>query len=86
MGYMLTTSDNPYDPHEQFRAWYAYDLSQGRDTAGYLARVLRTSNELAEAAQGDDIEEAIDEIIRENPFMNYVKLEYENEDTFVPAR
>lgn len=41
---MLSTSDNPFDPFEQFKEWYAFDLSHGYNTLGYLANVAETDD------------------------------------------
>ena len=49
MQVMLTTKDNPYDPFTQWDDWYAFDEEQGYCTSGYLARIVKTSNEMADA-------------------------------------
>lgn len=64
--HMLTTVDNPYDPFTQFEEWYSFDQAAGYDSLGLLARVAITSDELSEADQSLAIEQAIDEIVREN--------------------
>lgn len=64
--YMLTTTDNPYDPWSQWDEWYAWDQSAGYHTPGLLARVLRTSDDLSEGDQRLAIQQAIDEIVQEN--------------------
>lgn len=76
---MLTTEDNPFDPFTEFDSWYAYDLSQGYNTLGYLARVAAWSSELSDADELLSIEYAIDEILKENP-LNYKKVQRD----FVP--
>lgn len=64
--YMLTTVDNPYDPWTEWDAWFAWDQHAGYNTPGLLARVARVSDELSEADQHVAIQEAIDEIVKEN--------------------
>ena len=64
--YMLTTVDNPYNPWIEWDAWFAWDQSAGYNTPGLLARVARVSDDLSEADQHVAIQEAIDEIVREN--------------------
>ena|SRR5436190_1707108 len=64
--YALTTVDNPFDPFTEFAQWYAYDTTHGYHSAGLLARVARSSDELSDADQHAAIQEAIDEIVREN--------------------
>lgn len=72
--YMLTTVDNPYSPFTQFDEWYGYDLSQGYDTCGYLARVAYTSENLSESNESYAIDQAMDEIIELNPLGIYKKV------------
>jgi hypothetical protein len=64
--FMLTTVDNPFDPWTQWDEWYAWDMHAGYHTPGLLARVTRTSDDLSEADQHQAIQDAIDEIVREN--------------------
>jgi len=64
--HMLTTIDNPYDPFTEFDAWYAFDEAAGYHTTAFLARVVRSSDDLSEADQSLAIEDAIDEIVKEN--------------------
>lgn len=63
---MITTVDNPYDPHTQFDEWNAWDQSAGYNTLSYLGRVVRTSDELSETDQNQAYDDAVDEIIRVN--------------------
>jgi hypothetical protein len=64
--HMLTTVDNPYDPSTQFDEWYEFDMAAGYNTTSLLARIVRSSDDLSEADQDEAIEQAIDEIVREN--------------------
>lgn len=68
----LTTIDNPYDPFEQFDAWYMYDMDKGYSTCSYLDRIARTSNQLSDEENEKEIERAIDEIIQYD-FQNIYK-------------
>lgn len=63
---MLTTIDNPYDPFDQFDEWYAWDERAGYCTSSFLGRVTMLSDELSEADQDLALEQAIDEIVKEN--------------------
>lgn len=74
----LTTTDNPYDPKENFNEWYAYDTSKGYDTCGYLARIAKTSEGNSDLDNDQEIERAIDEILEFNLLGNYKKIVYEN--------
>jgi hypothetical protein len=64
--YMLTTVDNPFDPFTQWDEWFVWDSNAGYHTPGLLARVALTSDDLSEADQHLAIQQAIDEIVREN--------------------
>lgn len=77
---MLTTSDNPYDPFDDYDKWYAFDVRLGHHTASYLARIAVTSPDLSETDQALAIEEAVDEIIDENINGLYVKVTREVEE------
>lgn len=37
---MLTTIDNPHNPHTDYDKWYHWDTSNGYHTTSYLARLL----------------------------------------------
>ena len=71
---MLTTIDNPYDPFDDFKNWFLFDVQHGYNSCAYLARIAQTSEQFTEKENFEEIEKAIDEII-ELDFMNvYVKL------------
>lgn len=72
--YMLTTSDNPFNPYENFDSWYAFDVDHGYNTCSYLSRVAYTSDQLSEKENDNEIERAIDEIIKYDPTNMYVKI------------
>jgi hypothetical protein len=71
---MLTTTDNPYDPFDNFDEWYAFDQRKGYHTPGFLARIAVVSDELSEEDQSLAIERAIDEIVEENVLGLYKKV------------
>lgn len=60
----LTTFDNPYNPFEQFTAWFLFDETKGYHTCAYLGRIARTSNLLSDEENNREVERAIDEIIK----------------------
>lgn len=66
MASMLTTIDNPFDPFTQFDAWFQFDEEKGYHTCQYLAKVSRASSEMSESDYEQEIERAIDEIVRFN--------------------
>jgi hypothetical protein len=71
---MLTTTDNPFDPFTQFDDWYAFDEDKGYHTTAYLARIVRTSDELSQEDEDMAIESAIDEIVDMNVLGIYKKV------------
>lgn len=72
--HMLTTSDNPFDPFTQWYEWFVFDTAHGYHSASYLARVAKTSKELSEADQSLAIEQAIDEIVKEDLYGVFIKV------------
>lgn len=78
--FMLTTVDNPFDPFTEWDAWFSWDLTAGYNTSGFLDRVAHTSDELSEADQNRAIQEAIDEIVRENVLGMYKKVKRKEVD------
>lgn len=64
---MLTTTDNPYDPFEDYDSWLMYDIEQGYNSCEYLGRVVNLSDDMSEKEIDDEINRAIDEIVRMNP-------------------
>ena len=77
---MLTTFDNPYDPFEQFTSWNLFDVEKGYNTCSYLGRIVRLSDELSEQEESEEIERAIDEIIKYDYACIYKKVTRETED------
>ena len=69
---MLTTFDNPYDPFEQFTLWFLFDVEKGYNTCSYLARIAKLSDEMSQQEEDEEVERAIDEIIKYD-FMNIYK-------------
>lgn len=74
MAYMLSTLDNPYNPHHEWDRWLAWDHDHGYYTSEYLGRIARTSDELSETDYELAITDAIDEIVREDIIGVYIKV------------
>ena len=71
---MLSTIDNPFNPFENFDSWFLFDVEKGYNSCAYLARITKMSDEFTEDEEAEEIERAIDEIIKYD-FMNlYIKV------------
>ena len=73
----LTTVDNPHDPFDEYDAWFTYDVSSGYHTQDFLARILQDSDQLSDVDEELAIEQAIDEIVKENVLGIYRKVKKE---------
>ena len=69
---MLTNIDNPFDPFEQFTSWLLFDEEKGYHSCAYLGRIAKTSEQLSDEENAQEIERAIDEIIKYD-FQNIYK-------------
>ena len=76
-GVALTTIDNPFNPFTDFTKWFLYDIEKGYYSCAYLARIARTSDQLSDAENLNEIERAIDEIMKLD-FMGIYKKVYED--------
>lgn len=74
----LTTSDNPFDPREDFNNWYNFDTQKGYNSSEYLSRIARTSDSLSDNENARIIEQAIDDIVALNLIGKYKKVLYED--------
>ena len=61
---MLTTIDNPFNPFEDFTSWRLFDLEKGYNSCERLARIAELSDDLSQKEIDEEIERAIDEIIK----------------------
>lgn len=75
---LLTTADNPFNPHTQWRDWYAFDSKKGYNTCAYLARIVKSSHELSESDEVLAINDAIKEILELNITGLYIAVTEEN--------
>lgn len=74
MSVALTTFDNPYNPFTQFRKWFLFDTEKGYNSCAYLARIARTNDEFTEEENENEIEHAIDEIVKYDFTNKYKKV------------
>lgn len=78
---LLTTKDNPHNPHTHWEEWYAYDVSAGHNTCSLLARVANAS----ESINDGETELAMLDIIRYTKHVEYVLVTKENFDAVMKA-
>ena len=74
-GVALTTIDNPFNPFTDFTKWFLYDIEKGYYSCAYLARIARTSDQFTDLENDEEIERAIDEIIKYDFRNIYVKVQ-----------
>ena len=70
--FRLTTIDNPYNPFTDFAQWYMFDVERGYNTCCYLSRIANTTDDMTEQEVTNEVNRAIDEIIKYD-FMNIYK-------------
>lgn len=86
--FALTTIDNPFDPFEQFEAWYNFDMNRElthRDDpyvncCSILARYARVTDSMSDPEVMSATENAIDQVIKYDAANVYVKVKREIED------
>lgn len=59
---MLTTIDNPFNPHTEWDDWKRFDEDHGYYTSELLARTVNISDELSDSDYLIEIEKTIDRI------------------------
>ena len=80
---MLTTIDNPFNPFTEFDKWYEYDEFKGYHTTALLASFTRTSNDLSDLDNMNEIKLAINEIVRHDPREIYIKVKQRTKSEYV---
>jgi len=68
----LTTFDNPFDPFEDYTSWMLFDKEKGYDSAERLMRIAKLADDMTQKEEDEEIERAIDEIIKFD-FLNIYK-------------
>ena len=77
---MLTTADNPFDPFEQFTSWFLFDVEKGYNSCGKLARIANVSESMSETEFNNEIDSAIDKLIKVDFLDIYKKVTKEVPD------
>lgn len=70
----ITTFDNPFNPFTQFTEWLLFDKEKGYNTCEYLARIAKVEDNLSQQEYNCAVEQAIDSIIKTDPFNIYKKI------------
>ena len=76
---MLTTFDNPFNPFEDYSSWLAFDMEKGYNCCEMLARFTNNSDDMTLKEEFEDIERAIDEIIKKDFLDIYKKVTKETQ-------
>lgn len=74
---MLTTVDNPYNPHTDWDSWYRWDTEHGYYTTTYLARHANFDVDVPDWVQNQLIDEAIIRILN-NDVLNIYTLVFDD--------
>jgi hypothetical protein len=74
----LSTFDNPFDPYEDFLSWFMFDIEKGYDCCGYLARIVELSDEMTQKEIDEELEKAIDEILKYDFMGIFIKVRKES--------
>ena len=77
--YMLSTIDNPWNPFKNFDEWLQFDLSHSYNTLAYVARIAKTDSEMDDKTYSDQVNKAIDDILKYNPLPIYIRVSEETD-------
>ena len=70
----ITTIDNPFNPFDDFNSWFMFDIEKGYYTSSKIARLTRLTDDMTEKEENEEIERAIDELIKVDPLDIYIKI------------
>lgn len=77
LAFAITTVDNPFDPFDDFDLWYRFDMDKGYNSCALLDRIALTSDQFTDNENCNEIERAIDEIIKFDVLNIYKKVKKE---------
>ena len=83
---MLTTFDNPFNPFVDFSSWYMYDCEKNYNTSSRLARIANIDSEMTEQEKEDEMERAMNLIVKYDFEDTYVKGTEEQIEKWLNAR
>lgn len=70
----LSTHDNPFNPFIDFNSWFNFDVSKGYNSCSMVSRISQTAEMLTDKENFEEIETAIDTIIKEDFLDIYIKV------------
>ena len=70
----VTTTDNPFNPFEDFNSWFMFDIEKGYYTSSKLARLTNLNDNMTEKEENEEVERAVDKLIEIDPLDIYVKV------------
>lgn len=71
---MLSTIDNPFNPLVDFDSWLRFDIEFDHRTCETLARNVKLTPEMSQSEEEEEIERAIDDIIKYDPEHKFIKV------------
>lgn len=84
--YMLTTIDNPFNPHNDWDNWLAFDHEKQHNTCELLARLSFTSDGLPDSINDEIISNVIDDIILNDQLGIYMKVKKDDIIRAIPIK
>ena len=72
-----TTIDNPFNPFDDFHSWFMFDIEKGYYTSSKLGRLTHLRDDMTEKEENEEVERAVNELIRIDPLDIYIKVERE---------
>lgn len=73
--HMLTTLDNPFDPFDDFVHWHMFDCEKHHFTSSRIARIANIDSEMTEKEVDDEMERAMDLIVKYDFEDKYIKVQ-----------
>lgn len=61
--FLISTNDNPYNPHTDWDSWFQWDTQQNYHTLSLLDRVMRSSDDLPVSLQDQAYDDAVETIV-----------------------
>jgi len=72
--YLISTSDNPYNPWTQFSEWFVWDETNGYHTCQKLARLCEFTDDLGDTEELLSYYDAAEKMLQYNFTGNYIKV------------